>query len=62
MNEDKDEHCPCGSGKNYHQCCKKEFDQVNTLNSTKDKLKDALSHPDTKKELEALLNKIKQEK
>jgi hypothetical protein len=62
MDDIKDQHCPCGSGKHYDQCCKKEFDHLNSVNITKDKLKDALSHPDTKMEMEALLKQIKQEK
>lgn len=54
MNDD-DQLCPCGSGKRYEECCKKEFDAANA----KEKLKEAMSHPDKAKELKELLERMK---
>jgi uncharacterized protein YchJ len=54
MTED-DKQCPCGSGKIYEDCCKKEFDAANT----KEKLKQAMSNPDKAKELKALMERMK---
>ena len=49
------EQCPCGSGKPYEECCKKEFDEANA----KEKLKEAMSNPDKAKELKELMERMK---
>lgn len=54
MNQD-DELCPCGSGKDYQDCCKKAFDQAN---SAREKLKAAMSNPEKAKELKELLKNL----
>lgn len=51
----EDKLCPCGSGKDYEQCCKKEFDRAN---SAREKLKAAMSNPEKVQELKELLNKM----
>ncbi len=52
MDKPTDELCPCGSGKNYNQCCKKEYDAIN---SAREKLKEAMLDPQKAKELKKLL-------
>lgn len=56
-NTPDDELCPCGSGKVYEDCCKKEFDQIM---ETRAKLKAALADPSKAKELANLIKKAKQ--
>ena len=51
-----DELCPCGSGKPYENCCKKEYDQIM---DTRAKLKAALADPEKAKELAELLKQSK---
>lgn len=51
-----DELCPCGSGKAYEACCKKEYDQIMV---TRAKLKAALADPSKAKELADLLKQSK---
>lgn len=53
-----DELCPCGSGKPFEDCCKKEYDHAN---SARDKIKQAMSDPEKAKELKELLKNIKKE-
>lgn len=50
-----DELCPCGSGKQYDECCKKEFDHAN---SAREKIKQAMNDPAKAKELKDLLDQI----
>jgi uncharacterized protein YchJ len=57
MNQD-DELCPCGSGKKYEDCCKKEFDHAN---SAREKLKIAMSNPEKAQELKELLKNMKKD-
>ena len=52
MDKPTDELCPCGSGKLYEQCCKKEYDAINMA---KEKLKAAMKDPKKAKELKKLL-------
>jgi uncharacterized protein YchJ len=56
-NTPDDELCPCGSGKVYEDCCKKEYDQIM---ETRAKLKAALADPGKAKELANLIKKAKQ--
>lgn len=56
MTDTLDESCPCGSGLNYEDCCKKQYDQANRA---REKLKQALNDPDKKKELDNILKQIK---
>lgn len=51
-----DELCPCGSGKPYEACCKKEYDNIM---ATRSKLKAALDDPKKSKELMELIKKNK---
>ncbi|MGR6874379.1 SEC-C metal-binding domain-containing protein [Pseudomonas sp. HK3] len=53
-----DELCPCGSGKEYEACCKKEYDHTN---AAREKLKAAMGDPAKAKELKDLLNNIKKD-
>ncbi len=52
MDKPTSELCPCGSGKNYLVCCKKEYDAINMA---REKLKLAMSDPSTAKELKKLI-------
>jgi len=56
MNDD--ELCPCGSGKQYEECCKKEYDHIN---AAKEKLKQAMSDPQKAKELKDILKNLNKE-
>ena len=61
MNDDQtnppnDSMCPCGSGKTYENCCKKEYDQIM---ETRAKLKAALADPEKAKELADLIKQTK---
>ncbi len=51
-----DELCPCGSGKKFEECCKKEYDAINTA---RDKLKAAMKDPIKAQELKKLLKQHK---
>ena len=59
MDDNDSEFCPCGSGKQYELCCKKEFDHKN---QAKERLQQALSSPDKSKELMDLLEQAKSKK
>jgi len=54
--QNTDELCPCGSGKKFEDCCKKEYDAIN---SARDKLKAAMKDPIRAKELKKLLKQHK---
>lgn len=62
MDRTQDQSCPCGSGKDYQNCCKKEFDRINTENAVKAKIKAALANTDTKIELHELLKQAENKK
>jgi uncharacterized protein YchJ len=66
MDETQDQSCPCGSGKDYQDCCKKEFDRLNTENAVKagikSKIKAALANSNTKIELQELLKQAANKK
>ncbi len=55
-NPTEDELCPCGSGKVFEQCCKKEFDAINMA---REKLKAAMKDPKKALELKKLLKQHK---
>ncbi|WP_283785900.1 SEC-C metal-binding domain-containing protein [Bermanella sp. WJH001] len=57
MSQD-DELCPCGSGKLYEECCKKEYDRTN---AAREKIKQAMSDPKKASELKELLKNLKKE-
>jgi hypothetical protein len=59
MSNEKDESCPCGSGKLYQECCKKEYDDAN---DTRDKLKKALDDPSKSLEIKELLKQFQSKK
>ncbi len=54
---EENELCPCGSGKAYNACCKKEYDAAN---SARERLKAALTDPTKAKELAELLKSAKE--
>ena len=54
----EDELCPCGSGKAFDKCCKKEYDHTN---AAREKLKKAMSDPEKAKELKELLKNLKKD-
>lgn len=54
----EDELCPCGSGKAFDECCKKEYDHTN---AAREKLKQAMSDPEKAKELKELLKNVKKD-
>jgi hypothetical protein len=62
MNNTQDQSCPCGSDKNYQDCCKKEFDRLNTENAVKAKIKAALGNTNTKTEIQELLKQAENNK
>lgn len=49
--------CPCGSGKAYESCCKKEYDAANA----REKLKQAMGDPEKAEELKELLKRMKKD-
>ncbi|GAA6133627.1 hypothetical protein NBRC116188_04160 [Oceaniserpentilla sp. 4NH20-0058] len=50
-----EELCPCGSGKPFDTCCKKEYDHAN---AAREKIKQAMSDPKKAQELKDLLKNI----
>ncbi|MEY8247627.1 MAG: SEC-C metal-binding domain-containing protein [Bermanella sp.] len=54
--QNNDPSCPCGSGKDFDQCCKKAYDAIN---SARHKLKAAMKDPITAQELKKLLKQHK---
>jgi len=54
--QNPDDLCPCGSGKKFEDCCKKEYDAIN---AARDKLKAAMKDPIKAKELKKLLKQHK---
>ncbi len=54
--DNDDKFCPCGSGKDFEQCCKKEYD---ALNMARAKLKAAMKDPIRAQELKKLLKEHK---
>jgi hypothetical protein len=62
MDKTHDQSCPCGSGKDYQDCCKKEFDRLNTENTVTEKIKAALANTNTKIELQELLKQAANKK
>jgi hypothetical protein len=55
MDDTQDPSCPCGSNKDYQNCCKKEFDRLNSEDAIKIKIKTALRNANTKIEIQELL-------
>ena len=56
MDKDSNEPCPCESGKQYKDCCKKEYDAANLA---REKLKAAMLDPKKAAELKALMKGLK---
>lgn len=54
---DKEELCPCGSGKAFDACCKQQYDAIN---ATREKLKQAMLDPKKAAELKDLLKQAQQ--
>jgi uncharacterized protein YchJ len=54
--DNEDTLCPCGSSKDFDQCCKKEYDALNTARA---KLKAAMMDPIRAQELKKLLKENK---
>ena len=54
MNDEED--CPCGSGKPFEKCCKKEYDHAN---AAREKIKQAMKDPKKAQELKELLDGLK---
>jgi uncharacterized protein YchJ len=54
--DNEDTLCPCGSTKDFDQCCKKEYDALNTARA---KLKAAMMDPIKAQELKKLLKENK---
>lgn len=54
-NMNDEEECPCGSGKPYEECCKKEYDHAN---AAREKIKQAMSDPKKAEELKEFLKSL----